>query len=425
MASFLRVYSGVVFVAGLVQAVAGIDSSSWRKPQVTLSFTDRVNLATQALNRSISVVNTIESARATVYNQMAEIDVLTNQTKHENQLDGYIYATSKAMNSRQNLCIAFSPSLRTLGHAAIRAHAAYKTAYFLGLANETWTQARLYTISEANLTSGSSTGKNFSLQSTCQGSTLVGGTFNSSNPTDGVITGFASTYFLTVSALLAEATSDPVYLDAALDSANFILAHLCPEFLVQTQISASQDDSCALNSTTNSFNTGLMIEGLAVLSSITSNATMQAILNRIITATISNMDWQTADGIIIQGSQKLGDKYIMGGLTAAYMRNVISPDLRGYVHDFIGVQFNAVVDLAAENGNSVYGGAWTGPPYDTFSQPNQTLAISALLSAILLDGVGKDRFQQLPLHLRLDHLNHLPLPPARPFFTNINPKPAR
>jgi hypothetical protein len=79
-------------------------------------------------------------------------------------------------------------------------------------------------------------------------------------------------------------------------------------------------------------------------------------LNRIITATISNTDWQTADGIIIQGSQsltrsslvsygsridpgqKLGDKYIMGGLTAAYMRNVISPDLRGYVHDFIGVQ---------------------------------------------------------------------------------------
>jgi hypothetical protein len=26
---------------------------------------------------------------------MAEIDVLTNQTKHENQLDGYIYANIK------------------------------------------------------------------------------------------------------------------------------------------------------------------------------------------------------------------------------------------------------------------------------------------------------------------------------------------
>ncbi|KAJ6527870.1 hypothetical protein DFH09DRAFT_1371341 [Mycena vulgaris] len=317
---------------------------------------------------------------------MAEIDVLTNQTKHEGQLDGYIYAN---IHGDESAATPLLSNWLTLGHAAIRAHTAYnKSAYFLRLANESWAQARLYTISEANLTSGSLTGKNFSLQSTCQGSTMLGGTFNSSDPTDAVITGFASTYFLTFSALLAEATSDPVYLDAALNSANFILAHLCPEFLVQTQISASQDDSCALNSTTNSFNTGLMIEGLAVLSSITNNATMQAILNRIITATISNTDWQTADGIIIQGGQKLGDKYIMGGLTTAYVRNVVSPDLRGYVHDFIGVQFNAVVDLAAENGNSVYGRAWIGPPYDTFSQPNQTLAISALLSAILLDGVG-------------------------------------
>ncbi|KAJ7510861.1 hypothetical protein B0H11DRAFT_2402337 [Mycena galericulata] len=158
---------------------------------------------------------------------------------------------------------------------------------------------------------------------------------------DGVISGFAST----VSALLAEATSDPVYLDAALDSVNFILAHLCPEFLVQTQISA-----------------------------------------RLLRQRISDTDWQTTDGIITQGSQEFGDKYIMGGLRAAYVRNVVSSDLRGYVHDFIGVQFNAVVDLASENGNSVYGGAWTGPPYDIFAQNNQTLATSALLSAILLDG---------------------------------------
>ncbi|KAJ7430761.1 hypothetical protein B0H11DRAFT_2134326 [Mycena galericulata] len=85
----------VVFFAALAQAVAGINSSSWRKPQVTLSYADRVNLANQALNRSISVIDTVETGRATVYSQMAEIDFLTNQTKHEGQLDGYIYANTK------------------------------------------------------------------------------------------------------------------------------------------------------------------------------------------------------------------------------------------------------------------------------------------------------------------------------------------
>ena len=77
--------------------------------------------------------------------------------------------------------------------------------------------------------------------------------------------------------MMAEATSDPVYLDSAFDSANFISAHLSPELLLQTGISASQDDSCAVDSTPNLFNTGLMIGRLAVLSSITNNATMQAL----------------------------------------------------------------------------------------------------------------------------------------------------
>jgi uncharacterized protein YyaL (SSP411 family) len=85
---------------------------------------------------------------------------------------------------------------------------------------------------------------------------------------------------LRLSALLAEATEatpDPKYLDAAKESAAFIQTQLYNnDSLVLQSISASQNDSCkVLNDAVNSFNSGLFIEGLAVLVSITQDATTQ------------------------------------------------------------------------------------------------------------------------------------------------------
>lgn len=86
-----------------------------------------------------------------------------------------------------------------------------------------------------------------------------------------------------LSALLAEATStsDSIYLAAALDSAAFIRAHLSNNSNsnnVQQTMSARQNDSCAiLDDTTNSFNSGLFVEGLAVLVAITRNGSTQAL----------------------------------------------------------------------------------------------------------------------------------------------------
>jgi hypothetical protein len=65
-------------------------------------------------------------------------------------------------------------------------------------------------------------------------------------------------------------------MDAAFDSAEFIIAHLSTQNLVQSGISAALKDACALDNAPNSSNTGLMIEGLAVLYSITNNASTQA-----------------------------------------------------------------------------------------------------------------------------------------------------
>ncbi|KAJ7314985.1 hypothetical protein DFH08DRAFT_658786, partial [Mycena albidolilacea] len=83
-----------------------------------------------------------------------------------------------------------------------------------------------------------------------------------------------------LSALLAEATSDPternMYLQAATDSANFTKAHLLNSLnQVQDEISVRANDSCASNSLAKSFDAGLAIEGLSILYSITGETATQ------------------------------------------------------------------------------------------------------------------------------------------------------
>ncbi|KAJ7917751.1 hypothetical protein B0H13DRAFT_1870053 [Mycena leptocephala] len=183
-----------------------------------------------------------------------DFDGLTNQTMYEDSLLGFIMAATKSLQD------PVKP--KSVGHAAIRAYTAYKNPAFLELANQSWIE---------DIASASVSGKDFPLQLSCQGATMVGGTFETTNSTSPTIAGFAS-----FSALLAEATSSPIYMDAAFDSAEFIIAHLSTQNLVQSGISAALKDACALDNAPNSSNTGLMIEGLAVLYSITNNASTQA-----------------------------------------------------------------------------------------------------------------------------------------------------
>ncbi|KAJ7135214.1 hypothetical protein C8R43DRAFT_1204010 [Mycena crocata] len=419
MVFLLHHYSLLIIFHGLLAALAapGIVSSSWRKSNVTVSSAERVRLASAALQQSAAVVATISEFRATVHYQMVEFDIATNQTTYLSQVQNYI---PDAMQRMQKLNVievrpirlysatASVPDLKQnslLGHAAIRAYTAYKSPMFLDLANQTWAYARSYTISADHIASGSLTGKNFGLAKTCLSATMLGGTFDTDNSTDPSVSGFASTYFLVLSALLAEATAASIYMNAALDSLDFITAHMSARNLIQIAISASEATACVLDGTTSSINTGAMIQGLAVLASITNNASTKALLENTIVATISNMEWQTDTGILTRGADKTGDKYVVRGLAVAYgMNTTISSDLHTDVHDYLSVQvrvsptflntsfsgflqFNAVIDLATSNSNNIYAGSWTGPPSAAFSQSNQTTAISALLAAISIDEI--------------------------------------
>ncbi|KAJ7152367.1 hypothetical protein C8R46DRAFT_913078, partial [Mycena filopes] len=90
-----------------------------------------------------------------------------------------------------------------------------------------------------------------------------------------------------LSALLAEATTDSLYLQAALDSAEFIRSQLLrdDESTVSQYISANAKEVCQTTLAKDPAvpqilardprNSGLLIEGLSMLSSITRNSSTQ------------------------------------------------------------------------------------------------------------------------------------------------------
>ncbi|KAJ7438812.1 hypothetical protein B0H11DRAFT_2254320 [Mycena galericulata] len=425
----LRLGTLVVFSTWLTHSLCGsLTSSSWRKPNVTTSLTDRVNIAGAAVDKGISMLGSDAQfdgqpwgVAGNFYSQMADYDIATNQTKYEASLKSYFLQASQLRNN-------FSDEA-AYGHAAVRAYAAYKDPVFLDYAIQSWWFGRFYTLSSQEVSSGSSGAKSFPIEGNCQGSesflgcasgealiaagaaTMTGGTFWNTITDQPALNALGTGYFLTVSALLAEATSDPMYLQAATEAADFFHDHLLnARNEVQDTISARANDSCSDTSNIEPYNSGLMIEGLSILYSITGNATVQELLNDVLAAAIPNNAWQGSNGIIDNGGS--GDLNLVQGLTAVYTRNATTPDIHADLEQYIAVQFNAVLDLATANESNVYGNAWVGPPSSVFSGLNQTNALSALIGVINLRNASETTVSGTTPSASMTHVPPSP-PPAQ------------
>ncbi|PBK86059.1 hypothetical protein ARMGADRAFT_542026 [Armillaria gallica] len=287
---------------------------------------------------------------------------------------------------------------RNYGYAAARAYTAYKDPAFLDLAVTSWTTARRYTISKEQAALGTTGVKQFNISS-CQGA-LAGGTYWTTDSDEPTVAGIASGFFLTLSALLAEGTSNQTYLDAAIESANFIQSHLLnPSNVVLDSVSSMSNESCPVNSTVHSYNSGIFIEGLVILADITRSASTESLLRSTIVAVAADTQWQGLDGIIATIDN--GGHYIVRALAALYERNTTTSDLREYIKEYIAVQYNAVIEHATSGGNNIYGLPWTGPPGTWFSSYNQTVAVSALLSGIqIADGQSSSSSSDNPTSTR-------------------------
>ncbi|KAJ6534570.1 hypothetical protein B0H10DRAFT_1859243, partial [Mycena sp. CBHHK59/15] len=148
----------------------------WQKPDVTVSTADRVSIAGSALAKAVSMIalttafrdSDVQSRIGTVFYEMSEYDIVTNQTTYEDTLLPLHAAAAKSVED---------PSSKSMGHAAVRAYQAYKNPVFLQYANQSWQLARAYALSQDDLLAGTLSGKDFTVQATCQGLSLAGGTF--------------------------------------------------------------------------------------------------------------------------------------------------------------------------------------------------------------------------------------------------------
>ncbi|KAJ7890200.1 hypothetical protein B0H14DRAFT_2561472 [Mycena olivaceomarginata] len=325
---------------------------------ITTSTAERIRLAGAAIDVAIDKLDAegqfdakAYGVTGNLYSQMAQFDIAADQTKYMDKLEQFLLFQERMNNNFSN------PT--SFGHAAANAYAAYKNPVFLQYAIESWWVGRRRTISPSDLSAGTIAGKNFTLTKVCEGVTMAGGTFVDDRPGEFLVTGAATG----VSALLAEATSDPTYLQAANESANFIRSHLYSfRNIVQEIITVDVNDEFACQVVVNSLpsNSGLMIEGLSILASITNSASTEKL------------------GPLRGYELAAGPRHI-------YVRNSTNSTLRQYVGDYIAVQFNAVTNLATSNNTNIYGSTWTGPPNATFGGDSQTTALGALLSAIALE----------------------------------------
>ncbi|KAK0229437.1 hypothetical protein EDD85DRAFT_939750 [Armillaria nabsnona] len=343
-------------------------STFWKNPNITSSKDDRISIASAAIDNAVSVLQPNGQFNVSsdsgfdipgrLYAQMAEFDRLTNQTTYKKTLKQF-FVLAESINPDFLAASSVADGLN-YGYAAARAYNTYQNPIFLDLAVTSWTMR----------------GDTQYLRSKLSRAPQILSNLNSHLRATAAVP-------IPISALLAEATSNQTYLDAAIESANFIQSHfLDPSNIVMAFLSSNVSQYCTMDTSAFSTNTGIFVEGLVILADITRNTSTEALLRSIIVAITTNTSWQGLDGILDVGSD--GGHYIVRALAALYERNTTTSNLREYIKEYIGVQYNGVIEKATLGGSNIYGIPWTGPPRTVFSSANQTVAVSALLSGIQL-----------------------------------------
>ncbi|KAJ7586171.1 hypothetical protein C8J56DRAFT_1165741 [Mycena floridula] len=377
-----------------------VSSPQWRKPGFVTTPDRRMSLAQAALEQSVNLLNSTTAlitggdttTTAMLYSQMARFDQLTNQTVYRNQLKSLFPTVLSLFPDFVNLddtYVSPFPTATALiyGYAAAIGYSTYHEPEFLEWAQQSWNFGMNYTLSQPELDGASTNPRNYTLEAQCAGITMAGGCLAQTNVNGPRINSLSTGSLLVMSALLAESTSNATYLTAARTGATFMHSHLLSvQNIVLDSISAQATDNCSIvNNRIFGYNQGLTVEGLAVLASLDpGDVETQNLLYSIIVPAVTSLHWHVTDGsgIITDTGKPGSNDFVINGVIAAYNRNPTNEALRSYLRDYIGVQYNAVLDLAT-TGNDIYSESWIGAsPTAAYSPFAQRAAISVLLAGI-------------------------------------------
>ncbi|KAJ7691905.1 endo-1,6-alpha-mannosidase [Mycena rosella] len=237
-------------------------------------------------------------------------------------------------------------------------------------------------ITAAEASAGKQPNKAFAIKSTCGGATMAGGVFWRPTTDDQSVNSITTG----LSAFLAEYTKNATYTSAAILSANWIKAHnINANNLVLDTVNAAD---CTTSPATwlFTYNSGKYIEGLNVLAAVTGDSQWTTLMINILNSAVKTTVWQGSDGIITEGVSTTSNNDGVGfkavfirGIHEAWTRNPSNTALTTLIHSYGDVQYNALLDLAA-NG-STYSSNWHGPP-QAFTSWGQLAALDVMTSNI-------------------------------------------
>ncbi|KAK7030989.1 hypothetical protein VNI00_010216 [Paramarasmius palmivorus] len=362
----------------------------WRKPQITFSLTQRMNYANVALNNAIGMLDSnlageIGSA-LNLHAIISEMDYITNQTKYKNEVteffSRYPHVSVFAQTLKINLTVV---NKAMFGRAAIHAYMAYQDERFLNAASDAWDSVRQYALLRDDIESNRSIDQNIHLS--CYGESMAGGTFNEMEGPN--FFGWETGLFFTLSGLLYEISSNSTYMNAAVQSGDFIWKHLyrAPGLILELI------DARSCNSPTQDFKihlSGFWIEGLSILLSSSGNSSVFPLLQQSIVAATNQIgiSWQQDNGVQGNDEVPFRNGFLIRGLRTAYQRlNTSNSDLKNYIQLYLGVQYNALLDLATQNHSNMYAGKWSGPAPLNSDLLNQTAASEVLIAGILIQSI--------------------------------------
>ncbi|KAF7974138.1 hypothetical protein HWV62_13367 [Athelia sp. TMB] len=269
--------------------------------------------------------------------------------------------------------------------AAYYGYRAYGDTGLLANAVATWNHVTQYVITAADASAGSISTKDFAIAGTCNGKTMAGGVFWRPTDDDTNINSITTGLYIALSAFLAEATGDGSYTDAAILSANWIRnQNLNADYLVLDTV---QGNDCSTSPATELFtyNSGKYVEGLAMLAAVTGDSQWSDLYTNIVNAAVKTTVWEGANGVITEGADTTANNdgvgfksVLLRGIHEVYDRSSNSA-LTTLVHSYLDVQYNAIMELAAEG--SDYSASWTGPP-QAFTSWGQLAALDVLTTAV-------------------------------------------
>ncbi|KII85643.1 hypothetical protein PLICRDRAFT_178686 [Plicaturopsis crispa FD-325 SS-3] len=368
--------------------------TGWREFSNSRPLSERISIGQDAINTINGQLGSTGQFNGIGYWQSGNVWSVAANQDHVAGTTVNKDATTNALNAvfaayanydQYGVSAAYNDDAMWWATAAVYANRAYSDGTLLAHAEATWDHVTGYVITADEASSGSQPNKGFTIASTCDGATMAGGVFWRPTSDDTSVNSITTGLYVALSAYLAEVTGDSKYTNAAILSATWIKAHnLNSDYLVLDTVNA-QDCSKSPATELFTYNSGKYVEGLSVLAAVTGDSQWTDLLVNIVAASVKSTVWEGANGIITEGSDTTANNDGVGfkavfirGLHEAYNRSSNS-DLRTLIHSYIDVQYNALLELAA-NGSS-YSANWSGPA-QAFTTWGQLAALDVLTSAI-------------------------------------------